>query len=309
MRPVFRKGITGNLVFRPPEGPPTSGTVTIKKYDGTEYQTDQIASGPTVDTTTSAITDAGAKTVTLTDASSAKPGQELWIGSAKNARCQRTVEEVDAAISKVYFRRPLEHGYASGVDVKSSDLYRALVAGDVDTVEANNTAWWTYIVDGETYHAEQVWDVVLRQFRLIIPENRLKRYAAAELFDSSRQTRFELLEQAEWLITQLLRWHGIEPESIFDVSELERAGGLAVRMILLEEESQLSPGRYRILVDARNCFIAEWKTLIRNQPRWTDRDLDGVVDDGEITPFIEHVIGLPDFSGGGYPDFSGGVLP
>jgi hypothetical protein len=296
LRPIFRKGVTGDLQFRPPEGPPTSGTVTLKKHDGTIFRSDVVATVPVVGTTLTAPVSAGSTQIAVAAVTNCEPGVDLWIGDDEDGRDHLSIMDVDPVTELVYFRRPLMHPHVFGEEVISGELSVTLEAAEVVEEMEGNTAWWTYVVDGITYDSEQVWDVVLRDFRLIIPEDRLKRYVAVQLFEASTQSPTELLDQAHWIITQKLRRRGIKPEWIVDPTEFERAAGLLVRVLLLDEEMQISAHRIRVLEEAQRAFVEEWELLIRNRPRWLDRDHDTLVGEDEAAPLIEQEVSFPDFS-------------
>jgi hypothetical protein len=296
MRQVFKKGVTGDLAFRPPDGPPTSGTVTIKQPDGTVFRSDVVAATPAVDTTLAVAATAGAKQVRLADASAVVPGQDLWVGDLEDARDLMIVEEVDYATEDVFFRRALRFDQKIGAEAKSGELKLALLAGEVDEELESALATWAYVVDGSTYYAEQVWDVVLREFRLLITETGLLKYVSSVLLDQSEQTFTELITQAKWLISQKLRFHNLKPEWIVDMTEFERVIGLTVRIILLCEEIQHSMHRLAVLQEARTDLEEEWEILLRTKPRWIDRNADTVVDTDEVAIAVgQPVLGV-DFS-------------
>lgn len=297
MRPVFRKDVTGDLVFRPPEGPPTSGNVTLKEADGTVLRADVVATTPVVDTTITAEAKVGAYKVVASSMVGVAKGRDLWIGDDEEARDNVVVEEFDSATNEIFFRTPLEFNQPNGMKLVSGELSVTLLAGEVDVEEENRQAWWDYVVDGKTYYAEQLWDVVPRLFRIIMPPARLRRYVSRQLLEQSDQTRDELLEQAEWIVTQWLRLHGVRPEWVMDATEMERFAGLTVVMILLYQEVQYALQRERLINIMQEVWQQEWRTLWKVRPRWLDRDLAGDVDVGETPELVEELgVGMPDFT-------------
>jgi hypothetical protein len=283
MRPVFRIGIPAPLELRPAEGPPEAGEVLIQRRDGSERTA--LALPPVVDAVLAVGAARGAVSFTLDTTEGVAPGRDLWIGSSSATRDHRVVTEVNATDKLVKVQRPLAHAHAEGAEVISGELSVLLTEDEVSGEAENNVAWWAYEVDGVTYHTEQVWDVVLRHFYVAMTPSRLSRYVATQLLEQTTQSVPELLEQANWVVAQYLRYNGIRPDWVVDTTEFERAVGLQVRMLLLAEEAQYSAQRLSLLVDlAQPEFEAEWKILMRNSPRWLDRNVNVRVDPDEVTP-------------------------
>jgi hypothetical protein len=298
VRPLIRQGVLERLVFRPAEGPASAGSVRLQLASGVE-RTAAAATGPTTVTTLSSNVTAGALRATLTSVTGIAVGAILWFGSAADARDQVRVSALDVAAKQVYFRRPLSHDHATGEAVSSGELSVLLEAGEVAEPSDNNVAWWTYTVDGVTYRFEQVWDVVLRAFRIRMTPLQLKRYVAPQLLEQTEQTFDELVEQGTWVLSQRLRYFGILPEWVVDTSEFERSLGLLIRLILLGEEVQYAAQRISLLRDfARPDFEEEWTYLMRNRPRWLDKNRDAVVDEDELSRLgTGGPVDLHDFSG------------
>lgn len=301
MRPVFRQGVVGALEFHPPEGPPTSGSVTLRSPDGSVFRTAVVADAPSVSTTLTALATRGAVKVLVESLSSIAPGLELWAGDAADARDNFVVEEADPDELGVLFRRPLEFIQKQGSALKSGELSVDLEADEVAEEMENAIAIWTYVVDGTTYYSDQLWDVVARRFRLMLTRSRLQRYVASQLLKQTEQTLSELTAQAEWLISQQLRYYGVDPKWVIDMGEFERVSGLTIRLILLCEEVQFAIQRLGVLTQSKKDLNDEWKMLMRNRLRWLDKNADLTVSEDELAVRVEHPIVYPDFSGMALP--------
>ena len=162
MNQQLESGKAATLVFRAPQGVPTSGTITITDSTGADLPTPVTAAAvtlPSFSTTLTAAVEGGpdAKTLTVASTSGLAVGEYLLLTGADGR--QEVVRAVAVSSGTVELAAPLHDDFVVGSTLASTTLTYSLTAGNTATKGMDYQAVWSYTVGGVDYVARTFFDV------------------------------------------------------------------------------------------------------------------------------------------------------
>jgi hypothetical protein len=283
VKQVFRQSTISTLRFSPTEGPPeTAATLQVIAPDNE----DVVAAGtaatlPTVATTLNdATADAFDTDVTLTAVTNVVRKGRYWVDSPATGPLEQVIVRRVAG-SVAYLVEGLKFDHVTGVAFKGSEITYSLSAANLATVDENYRVIWSYTVDGVSYTAEQLFDVVKRPFKLPLSYTDL----IAEIPEGVRLGPSEDLDlemtmaAAERMIRRDFHRDDRRLDLLRDPDQLTDLAIMAVKLKLYQRVPE-DPEWRKAADQVRKEYKAEYEALKSGGLSWVDEDEDDGIDGG-----------------------------
>ena len=157
----IRYETAATLAHEPSElGLATSGTVTIYTPEGTEHVASQAIGLEAADTTLTAAADVGSQALTVDDVTGFLAGRSYLLENASAQTEYVRVSAINTSGKILSLARPLAFAYLTGDALVGRALGVSLSALETTPLDEGYEARWEYAIDGTTYYATSLFDVV-----------------------------------------------------------------------------------------------------------------------------------------------------